>query len=87
MIKGYKSSIRKSLKKSQQDLHKIIAKQLEKEGIVEVLAAIYLEMYYLKKQLMVKGHIEPEAAYLVGEVYEHFEKQDRTDQRTDDNNK
>lgn len=72
MIKNYKSSIRKNLKRKQQDIHKVIAEKLDKEGIVEVLAGIYTELYLLKKQLMSKGTIEPEQAYLIGEIYEYL---------------
>jgi hypothetical protein len=38
---------------------------------------MYLELYQLKKQLMVKGVIEPEMGYLLGEIYESFEKHDK----------
>jgi len=75
MIKNYKTSIRKNLKGK--DLCKTIAERLRDEGIVEVIASMYLELYNLKVQLMNKGVIEPETAYLLGEIYEHFSEEDK----------
>ena len=77
MIKGYKSSVRRNLKRKQDDLLKKVAQALEKQGIVETIAATYLELYNLKKQLMAKRIIEPEASYLLAEIYESFEENNK----------
>lgn len=58
-------------------LHSSIVKELYEKGQVEVLAAIYTELYELKKQLMSKGVIDPELGYLLGEIYETFEEFDK----------
>ena len=70
----YEKNIKKHLQ-SENLLYKKIAEALN-EGIVEALAVIYQELYLLKKQLMTKGIIDPEASYLLAEIYEEFMKQD-----------
>lgn len=77
----YKKNIKKHLQ-SNNLLYKKIAEGLEQQGLVEVLAVIYQELYLLKKQLMGSGVIEPEASYLLAEIYEEFEKQDREQNNT-----
>jgi len=72
----YEKNIKKHLK-SDNFLYAKIAEGLQKQGLVEVLAVIYQELYLLKKQLMSSGAIEPEVSYLLAEIYEEFEKQDR----------
>lgn len=58
-------------------LHVSILKGLQEKGQVEVLALIYSELYQLKRQLMLKGVIEHEIGYLLGEIYEAFQDFDK----------
>lgn len=58
-------------------LHISILKGLQEKGQIEVLALIYAELYQLKRQLMLKGVIDHEIGYLLGEIYEAFQEFDK----------